>query len=327
MRTLQPAERKRLQRPGSYLTGGRSKFMPEKLIKDIKKYKYVYLMLIPVLAYYIIFCYVPMGGLIMAFKDYAPRKGIFGSDWVGFKYFLDFFKDMYFVRLMRNTFMLNVYDIIIGFPAPIILALLLNEITGKKFKNTVQTMLYMPNFVSLVVLCGIVVDFCATEGVINDILAFIGVEPNNLLQNPWLFKPIFVITNLWQYAGWNSIIYMAAIMGINEELYDAAYVDGCGRMKRLIHVTLPGLVPTIVIMFILRLGNIMTVGFEKVILLYNPLTYETADVISSYVYRRGILEANYSYAAAVGLFNSLINFAFLVLANWLSKKATDESLW
>ena len=166
--------------------------MPGKLMKDIKKYKYVYLMLIPVLAYYIIFCYVPMGGLIMAFKDYAPRKGIFGSDWVGLKYFLDFFKDMYFVRLMRNTFMLNVYDIIIGFPAPIILALLLNEITGKKFKNTVQTMLYMPNFVSLVVLCGIVVDFCATEGVINDILAFIGFEPNNLLQNPWLLSLIHI---------------------------------------------------------------------------------------------------------------------------------------
>ena len=151
-----------------------------------------------------------------------------------FKYFLDFFNDMYFVRLMRNTFMLNVYDIIVGFPAPIILALLLNEITGKKFKNTVQTMIYMPKFISLIVLCGIVVDFCATEGVINDILSFLGFEANNLLQNPWLFKPIFVITNLWQYAGWNSILYMAAIMGINEELYDAAYVDGCGRFKRSI---------------------------------------------------------------------------------------------
>lgn len=231
------------------------------------------------LAFYIVFCYVPMGGLVMGFQNYKPNTGILRSSWVGVKHFIDFFHDMYFPRLMRNTFMLNVYDIIVGFPALIILALLLNELRGKYIKG--------------------------------GILAFFGKEPNNLLQNPKLFKPVFVATNLWQYAGWNSIIYIAAISGINTELYDAAYVDGCGRWKRLLYVTLPGLFPTIVIMFILRIGNIMTVGFEKVILLYNPLTYETADVISSYVYRRGILEANYGYATAVGLFNSLINFAFL----------------
>lgn len=301
--------------------------MLRKIGKDIRKHKTIYLMFLPVLAFYLIFCYAPMGGLIMAFQDYRPVSGIMGSEWVGLKHFVDFFHDMYFGRLMRNTFMLNVYDIIIGFPAPIILALLLNELVSRKFKGGIQTLIYMPNFISLVVLCGMIVDFCATEGVVNSILAAFGVEPRNLLQDPLLFKPIFVITNLWQYAGWNSIIYMAAISGINTELYDAAYVDGCGRWKRLFHVTLPGLFPTIVIMFILRMGNIMTVGFEKVILLYNPLTYETADVISSYVYRRGILEANYGYATAVGLFNSLINFAFLWFANRLSRKLTDESLW
>ena len=217
--------------------------------------------------------------------------------------------------------------IIVGFPAPIILAILLNELRGKRFKTAVQTSFYMPNFISIVVLCGIIVDFCATEGVTSDILAVFGIPASNLLQDRALFKPIFIISNLWQYAGWSSIIYMAALGGINQELYDAAYVDGCGRFKRILNVTLPGLIPTIVIMFILRLGNIMTVGFEKVILLYNPLTYETADVISSYVYRRGILEANYSYATAVGLFNSVLNFGFLIFANWFSRQLTEESLW
>lgn len=301
--------------------------MLKKIAKDIKKHKLIYAMAIPVLLFYIIFCYVPMGGLIMAFQNYRPSQGIMNSAWVGLQHFIDFFKDMNFGRLMRNTFLLNIYDIIIGFPAPIIIALLLNELRGKFVKGGIQTAIYMPNFISLVVLCGMIVDFCATEGVVNSILSMFGLEPGNLLQDAKLFKPIFIITNLWQYAGWNSIIYMAAISGINTELYDAAYVDGCGRWKRLWHVTLPGLIPTIIIMFILRIGNIMTVGYEKVILLYNPLTYETADVISSYVYRRGIQEANYGYATAVGLFNSLINFVFLWGTNKLSRKLTDQSLW
>lgn len=301
--------------------------MLKKLKNDLVKNPWVYLMFIPVLAFYIIFCYVPMGGAIIAFKDFSPRQGIFGSDWVGLQYFKEFFNDIYFGRLMRNTFMLNVYDIIIGFPAPILIALMLNELTSRKFKNVVQTMMYMPNFISLVVLCGIVTDFCVTEGVVNDILAWFGLPATNWMMEKAAFKPIFIISNLWQYAGWSSIIYMAALSGVSQELYDAADVDGCSRFKKIIHVTLPSLMPTIVIMLILRLGNIMTVGFEKVILLYNPLTYETADVISSYVYRRGVLEANYSYATAVGLFNSVLNFGFLILANWLSRRHTEQSLW
>jgi len=295
--------------------------------RDISKNKMIYAMLIPVLAFYIIFHYIPMGGLIIAFQDFIPHRGIMGSNWVGFRFFLEFFDSMFFFRLMRNTFLLNVYDIIFGFPAPIILALMLNELTGKRFKGAVQTSLYIPHFISLIVLCGIILDFSTTEGVINDILVLFGFERSNLMLNPALFRPIFIISNLWQFAGWSSIIYVAALSGVSMELYDAAHVDGCGRLGRIIHVTLPGIKPIIIIMLILRLGNIMTVGFEKVILLYNPLTYETADVIASYVYRRGILEANFSFATAVGLFNSVMNFAFLLFANWLCRRATEESLW
>lgn len=295
--------------------------------QDFRKYRLVYLMLLPVVLYYLLFHYVPMGGIVIAFQKYVPRLGIAGSKWVGFKYFQEFFSDMYFGRLMRNTFFLNVFDILIGFPLPIILALMLNELRGRKVKTLIQTSIYMPNFVSLIVLCGLIVDFCAREGVVSDVMQFFGLQRMALLSKPEYFKTIFVVSNLWQYAGWSSIIYTAALSGINSELYDAAFVDGCGRFRRILHVTLPGLLPTIVIMLILRIGNIMTVGFEKVILLYNPLTYETADVISSYVYRRGIMEANYSYSTAVGLFNSLINFAFLFGANWLSRRLTDESLW
>jgi putative aldouronate transport system permease protein len=284
-------------------------------------------MLIPVVLYFILFHYVPMGGIIIAFKRYVPKLGLLGSKWVEFRYFREFFQDLYFGRLMSNTFLLNVYDIIVGFPMPILLALMLNELRSRRYKTAIQTSIYMPNFVSVIVLCGIILDFCARDGAVNDILAFFGIPRSALLGNPALFKPIFIISNLWQYAGWSSIIYSAALAGINCELYDAAYVDGCNRFGRILHVTIPGLMPTVIIMLILRMGNIMTVGFEKVVLLYNPLTYESADVISSYVYRRGILEGNYSYSTAVGLFNSLINFAFLYGANWFSRRITEESLW
>lgn len=299
----------------------------KKIVKDIQKHKLIYAMAIPVLLYYLIFFYLPMGGIVMAFQNFRPSLGISGSDWVGLKHFFDFFQDRNFWTLMRNTFKMSFYDIIIGFPAPIIIALLLNELKSKFFKSGIQTAIYMPNFIAMVVLCGMIVDFCATEGVVNSVLATFGIEPKNLLMDSKMFLPIYLITNVWQYAGWNSIIYMAAITGINTELYDAAYVDGCGRFKRLWHVTLPGLLPTIVIMLVLRFGSIMTVGFEKILLIYNPLTYETADVISTYVYRLGLHGGNYSYATAVGLFNSVINFVFLWGANKLSRKVSDQSLW
>jgi putative aldouronate transport system permease protein len=297
------------------------------LKRDVQKNYRVYLLFLPALLFYLIFCYAPMGGIIISFMNYSPTRGIVGSKWVGFKHFTDFFNSLYFFRLMRNTFMLNVYDIIVGFPVPIILALIFNEITARKFKSVVQTILYMPYFISMVVLCGIIITFTSSEGVINDVTVLFGLQAKNYLLDPVLFKPIFIITNIWQYAGWSSIIYVAALSGVDPELYDAAYVDGCGRFRRMIHVTLPGILPVIVIMLILRMGNLMSVGFEKVILLYNPLTYETADVISSYVYRRGLLEASYSFATAIGLFNSILNFAFLWFANWVSRRVNETSLW
>lgn len=298
-----------------------------RLGRNIREHWQIYLMLLPVVAAYIIFAYFPMGGLVIAFQNFAPRLGIAGSKWVGLKYFQNFFNDMFFFRLMRNTFMLNVYDIIVGFPAPIVIALLLNEVRSRKVRATYQTMMYLPYFISMVVICGIIVEFCDRDGVINDIIEVFGIERSGLLMKPQLFKPIFVLTNMWQYAGWNSIIYMAAMSSIDTELYDAAFVDGCGRFRQTLHVTIPGIVPTIIIMLILRIGNIMTVGFEKVILLYNSLTYETADVISSYVYRRGIMEANFSYATAVGMFNSVLNCLFLFAANFVSRKVTEQSLF
>jgi len=226
----------------------------DSLTKDLKKNYRAYLLFAPALIFYIIFCYIPMGGLIISFMNYNPARGFFRSEWVGFKYFIEFFQSLFFIRLMRNTFLLNVYDIIFGFPIPIILALVLNEIFNIKFKAVIQTILYMPYFLSLVVLCGIVITFTATEGVINDFTSFLGFERVNLLMEAALFKPIFVISNIWQWAGWSSIVYVAALTGLDPELYDAAYADGCGRFRRLIHVSIPGIMPVIIIMLILRLG-------------------------------------------------------------------------
>lgn len=298
-----------------------------RLGRDIKKHKLVYVMAIPVVLYYLIFCYAPMGGLVMAFQDFKITKGFFRSEFVGLKNFLKFFKARDFWNLMRNTFMLNVYDIIFCFPVPVVIALLLNELQSKRFKATIQTMIYMPNFISVVILCGLVLDFCAREGVVNDILAIFGFERSNLMMKASLFKPIFIITNIWQLAGWTSIVYMAALSNINTELYDAAYVDGCGRWKRLWHVTLPGLMPTVITMTILRMGSMLSVGYEKVILLYNDLTMSEADVISSFVYRMGIKGGAYGYSTAVGLFNAVINLVLLLIANSLSRKLTEQSLW
>ncbi|MNC12736.1 putative multiple-sugar transport system permease YteP [compost metagenome] len=219
------------------------------------------------------------------------------------------------------------YELIFAFPAPIILALLLNEVRSSYFKRVVQTITYLPHFVSVVVISGMIVDFSRKDGLFNKILGFFGVEAQNLLLDPSLFRTIFIGSGIWQGVGWGSIIYLAALTAIDTQLYDAATVDGANRWKQMLHVTLPGIMPTIVILLILRIGGMMNVGFEKVILLYNSQTYETADVISSFVYRRGILEANYSYSTAVNLFNSVVNFLLLVLANKISRKVNETSLW
>lgn len=289
--------------------------------------RYIYLMALPVLLYYLIFHYIPMGGTIIAFQDYVPVKGFLRSEFVGLKHFVDFFNGPYAWRVIRNTLLLNVYDIVFGFPLPILFALMVNEMRGKYFKKTVQTISYFPHFISLVVMCGIITDFSRTVGVFNSVLGLFGFGPTNLLTVKEYFRPLFVSTNIWKQTGWGSIIYLATLSGVDPTLYEAASMDGAGRFKKIWHVTLPALLPVITIQLILRLGNIMSQGFEKVILLYNPLTYETADVITSHVYRRGLEEMSYSYGAAVGLFNSVVNVIVLVAANTFSRRVVKQSLW
>jgi putative aldouronate transport system permease protein len=298
-----------------------------KLGKEWSKNKQVYLMLLPVLTYYIVFHYAPMYGAIIAFKDFSPADGILRSPWVGFMWFKEFFSSFYFSRLIRNTVLLNVYGILFGFPVPILFALLLNELTDGAFKRVVQTVTYLPHFISTVVVVGMLVSFTARDGLLNDIVAFFGGQRTSFLMEPGWFRTLFVGSGIWQEFGWGSIVYLAAIAGIDPTLYEAAVIDGASRWKQMWHVTIPGIMPVIVIMFILRVGRVMNVGFEKVLLMYNPMIYETADVISTFVYRKGLLEMNYSYSTAIGLFNSVINFALLVGVNRISRRLNETSLW
>ena len=298
-----------------------------RVAKDFSRNKYIYLMLLPVVGYYLIIYYVPMYGAQIAFRDYEPALGVTGSPWVGLENFKEFFTGPYFTRLVSNTISINVLDLLLGFPAPIILALAINEIRVSSFKRTVQTISYLPHFISLVVVVGMLIDFLARDGLVNQILAPLGFPPIPWLQRAQYFQPIYVLSGIWQSIGWSSIIYLAAISNVDPTLYEAAQVDGAGRFRQIRSITLPGIMPTIIILLILRLGAMMTVGYEKIILMYNPLTYSTADVISTYVYRVGILQANYSYSTAAGLFNSLINFALLIIANQLSKRFSETSLF
>lgn len=284
-------------------------------------------MMVPVLAYYLVFHYAPMYGALIAFKEYTPNKGILGSAWVGFQHFNDFFSSYYFWRILKNTVIISLYSLCFEFPAPIILAILINELSNKRFQRFVQTVTYMPYFISLIVIVGMIKDFTNNGGLINNFLTYFGVNDTAMLQKPELFRTIYILSEIWQKIGWESIIYLAALMGIDQEQYEAAKMDGANRIKQIWHITLPGILPTIAIMFILRMGNLLNVGFEKIILLYNPSTYETADVISSFVYRKGLIEFGWSYSSAVGLFNSVINLALLIAANKISKKISENSLW
>ena len=295
--------------------------------KDWKRNHSLYLLVLPVLIFYLIFHYRPMYGALIAFKDYTPAFGVAKSPWVGFDHFMRFFTGPYFVRLLRNTLLISIYNLIFGFPAPIILALLLNEVRAKKFKGIAQTITYLPHFISMVVVTGMITNFCMTSGLFNDIIEFFGGKRTPLLQNPSLYRPIYVASGIWQEIGWGSIIYLSALAGVDSELYEAAAIDGAGKWKQLIHVTMPSIMPTIIIMLILKMGSLMSLGYEKTILLYNPSTYETADVISSYVYRVGLVELNWSYSTAIGLFNSVVNCLLLVCTNKISKKLSDTSLW
>lgn len=299
----------------------------QKTMKNIIKSRYLYLMLLPVLAHYIIFNYFPMYGIVIAFKDFRASLGILGSPWAGMKYFNQFFESYYFIRLIKNTFLLNLFDLFWGFPAPIILALLLNELRSDSFKRVVQSISYLPHFISVVITVGFIVDFFAHNGLINNFLNMLGIPTVNFLVEPGWFRTLYIGSGIWQGIGWGSIIYLAAISGIDPQLYEAATIDGAGRFRRIMSITIPSIAPTIIILLIFRIGGMMSVGFEKVFLMYNPSTYETADVISTFVYRSGLQQAQYSYAAAIGLFNTIINFVLVISANYVSRITTENSLW
>lgn len=298
------------------------------LFKLIKRDKYLILLVAPVIIYYILFSYVPMYGSIIGFKDFTPGNGILDSPWVGFKWFIEFFKSIYFGRLISNTLILSFLSLIFSFPVPIIFALLLNELKSKHYKLAIQTISYMPHFISFVIVVGIMSNFLSpSDGVINIFIQKIGIKPINFMGDSNWFRPLYIGSGVWQNFGWNSIIYIASLSCIDTQIYEAAKIDGANRWDQMLNVTLPGLMPTTMMLLILSLGGLMNIGFEKIILMYTPATYEVADVISTYVYRRGILGSQYSFASAVGLFNSVVNFVLLISMNKISKKLTEVGLW
>lgn len=297
-------------------------------LKHIRRDRELLLLFIPCILFYIIFRYGPLYGLIIAFKDYSVFSGVMGSDWVGLKHFVKFFSNQDFWMLFRNTLLLGFYTLIFGFPFPILLAILLNEVRTKWFKKAVQTLSYLPAFLSVVIISSMIIDFLSpTNGLLNQLLAAFGFEKKYFLVDPGWFRPIYVISEIWGTIGYESIIYLAAIAGINPTLYEAARVDGASRFHMIRHITIPGLMPTMLIMFILKTGSMIRIGYEKVLLLYNPMTYNVADVFSTYVYRKGLLESNYSYAAAVGMFEALVAMTMLLGANAISRKIGGKGLW
>lgn len=289
----------------------------------------LYLLLIPFLAWYAIFMYKPMYGLQIAFKDFSLFKGIEGSAWVGLEHFKQFFNGPYFGRTLKNTLLLSLYQLIFAFPAPIVLALLLNEVRNRLFQKFVQTFTYLPHFISIVVVAGIVTNFLApSTGIVNSILQLLGGEKLYFLTKPEYFRTIYIISmDIWKEMGFGAIVYIAALAGVNPALYEAAKIDGANRFQIIWNVTLPSIIPTIAIMLILKIGQLMEVGYEAIILLYQPATYETADVISTYVYRSGLQEGQYDLATAAGLFNATVSLLLVITANRLSKKLTETGLW
>ncbi len=298
------------------------------LRKRIWAARYLYLMFLPVFLYYVIFRYGPMLGLSIAFKNYNAFLGFEKSPWVNFKYFEQFFNSIYLWRLVRNTLLINLYDLLFNFPAAIILALLINEVQNRRFKKAVQSITYMPYFISSVVIASMVVQFLSpSSGIINSLIAALGGDRQYFMVQPESFRTIYTLMNLWRNIGWNSIIFLAAISGINGELYEACRVDGGGYIRQMWHITLPGIASTIVVLLIMRLGHVMDAGFETILLLPNSANQETSDVIGTFVYRQGLLSRDYSYGTAVGMFQSVTGFALVILANWLSRRYSDTSLW
>lgn len=302
--------------------------------RDMKMNWTLYLIILPVMVYYVLFFICPACGLIISFKDFSIRpdssyiQNIMSSEWVGLKHFKEFFGSIYFGRVMKNTLIISLSTLIFGFPVPILLAVMINEIHNSFYKRLVQTVTYLPHFISLVVVCGMIKTFTNDTGIISVFIAkMTGGEPQTMLNDKNLFLPIYVISNIWQTAGWDSIIYLAAITSISQDQYEAARIDGAGKLKQIWHVTLPGIIPTITIMLILAVGKLLNVGYEKIILLYNSLTKPTAEVITTYTYQLGLIDRDWSYATAVGFFNSVINFGLVIAANVISRRVSETSLW
>lgn len=297
-------------------------------LRHIKRDRQLLILFIPCILFFIIFRYGPMYGLIIAFKEYDVWSGILGSEWVGFEHFRTFFTSPDFLKLFKNTLLLGFFSLIIGFPFPIIFAILLNEVRMIWFKKSIQTISFLPSFLSIVIVSSMLIDFLSPgNGIINDIIAALGFEKIYFLAEPSWFRTVYIGSDIWQQMGYGSILYLAAIAGIGPELYEAAKVDGASRWARIRYITLPSLKPTILILFIINAGNMFRIGYEKILLIYNPMTYEVADVFSTYVYRQGLLQANYSYAAAVGLFEGIIALIMLLVANIVSRKLGGKSLW
>ncbi|MDS9336910.1 ABC transporter permease subunit [Streptococcus pneumoniae] len=295
-------------------------------VEHIQKYWILYLMMIPATVLLILFTYGPMYGIIMAFQDFTVFKGYTGSPFVGLKHFQRLFSDPLFYRLFKNTFMVGVLDFLFSFPAPLIFALILNEVRKVRFKSVVQSISYLPHFIPLVVMVGIIFELFASYGIINSLLSSLGMEPISFFTKSEWFLPLYIGSGVWKTIGWGSIIYMGALTNIDSTLYEAADMDGANRWHKMWHVTLPSLRPTVVTLFILNAGGIMQVGFEKVFLMSSPATYEVSDVLSTYVYRQGILNSDFSYSAAVGLFNNIVALLFVLLANKIAKKLGEEGI-
>lgn len=300
----------------------------KKLWKDIRQDKLLYLMMLLPIAIYILFIYKPMLGLQIAFKDYNVFQGIEDSPWIGFENFKTYFTSPFFTRTLKNTIMLSLYNMIFSFPAPIILALMFNEVRNTNLKKFVQTCTYIPHFISVVIVASLVTSFLSpTSGIINTLISAFGGEKVYFLTKPEYFRAIYTIMGIWQGTGFNSIVYLSVITAIDSSLYEAAMLDGANKWNQITHVTLPSILPTIVMMFIMRLGNTLNVGYESILLLYQPSTYETADTIGTYVYRIGLENSQYSLATAVGLVNGIVGLILVVLSNKLSKHVTEYGLW
>ncbi|WP_410513813.1 ABC transporter permease subunit [Paenibacillus sp. BR2-3] len=287
----------------------------------------LYLLVLPVVVYFVLFQYVPMYGVLIAFKDFSPTKGILGSPWVGFEHFQRFFDSYSFWTIIKNTLGLSVVSLVVGFPLPIILALLMNQLMVKRFKKFVQTVLYAPHFISIVVLVGMMFVFLSQNGVVNTMISSAGGERISFMSDPAWFKPLYILSGVWQETGFACIIYLAALSGVNPETHEAAIVDGANKWQRILNVDIPVLIPTAVILLILACGNIMNVGFEKAYLMQTPLNQPSAEIISTYVYKVGLQQAQYSFSAAVGLFNSVINLILLLFVNGIAKRLSGSGLW